>query len=255
MTDRFCICFILLITPGIIHDIWHCDGKTHVQSQTLCSINFICLLSESSSQLLFLGQEHEMTNGVWPIPRVTSPPHLRLLYNLRIRALEKVLLRYLSSYFCLQTRSSIQPASKMLSPKPTFETVYMWRSGCVHVWMCCIMVWDDFRSTYDKNEVKCFLCEWSCCDRVSSSATSVVVSKHSAAHRVCVCGGDPYGEWGEWRGLIIKNMWRSNDDQGCLLYKYQSVSLGKWLFTDLNSSLRPWGISFCLGNWCFSCWQ
>lgn len=64
------------------------------------------------------------------------------------------------------------------------------------------------------------------------------------------CGGVPCvggGERGR-RGLIIKNMWRSNYDQGHLHYKYRNVSLGKWLFTDLNSYPRPWGISFCLGN-------
>lgn len=71
----------------------------------------------------------------------------------------------------------------------------------------------------------------------------LVSTQHSAAH----IWGSPMGWWGR-RGLIRKNMWRSNYDQGHLHYKYRSVSLGKWLFTDLNSSPRPWGISFCLGN-------
>lgn len=144
--------------------LWWKD--TYTQSHTLCSINFICLLSESSSHCIQIASPFSGSR-TWNdkqsvmlleiIPRVISPPYLRGLHNLRIKSSGKVLLRCLSSCSCFHTGSYIQLASKRHSSKPPFETVYMWRSGYMHVWICCALVRYNFKATCSWQTWSCFL--------------------------------------------------------------------------------------------------
>lgn len=72
--------------------------ERHTWSHTLCSINFICLLSEGSSHCISIASPFSGSrtwNDKWSVmlleivPRVTSPTYLRLLYNLTVRFLER----------------------------------------------------------------------------------------------------------------------------------------------------------------------